>query len=330
MIEKYTDIRKMFYKNDNTQYDISDETLLSTLIFNSSTEFKNAELANKILEYGKEPPIGIKELHELGLTGKGVNVAIIDQPLALNHPEYKGKIIDYKFFGAEKGNGNTVSSMHGPAVASLLVGESCGVAPSAKVLYAAAPAWLGDTHYEAEALLWIIDYNEKLGENDKIKFVSVSAAPSGMGSPRKKNLKEWDKAVELANKNGMVVVDCTQSYGFLRSCYIDYKTKQFKKGSPEKEYFSSINENKVFVPTSLRTVAESYDDKNFGYAYFGVGGLSWGIPYAVGLLAIGQQLNPNASAQELKNVLIETCQDSIISPKMFIEKVITMNDENSL
>ena len=50
-----------------------------------------------------------------------VNVAIIDQPLALDHPEYKGKIASYKIFTPENYEMN-VSSMHGPAVTSFLVG----------------------------------------------------------------------------------------------------------------------------------------------------------------------------------------------------------------
>ena len=38
-----------------------------------------------ITERGKYPRLGIQQLHDQDITGKGVHVAIIDQPLLLNH-----------------------------------------------------------------------------------------------------------------------------------------------------------------------------------------------------------------------------------------------------
>jgi hypothetical protein len=51
----------------------------------------------------------------------------------------------------------------------------------------AAPSWNGDSAYQAAALDWIVDQNRALPEGQKIRVVSVSAAPSGPGSPFTQN-----------------------------------------------------------------------------------------------------------------------------------------------
>ena len=83
------------------------------------------------------PGLGIRALHEAGVTGQGITAAIIDQPVIPEHPEFKGKIVKYHYFGAD--NPPDTGSMHGPAVTSLLVGENIGTAPGAKVYFAAIP-----------------------------------------------------------------------------------------------------------------------------------------------------------------------------------------------
>jgi hypothetical protein len=81
---------------------------------------------NEIMTNAMNPGLGVRALHQQGITGAGINVAIIDQPLYLyrncmvrdcrHHPEYAGKVVAYyDLCGGEK------SSMHGPAVASLIV-----------------------------------------------------------------------------------------------------------------------------------------------------------------------------------------------------------------
>jgi hypothetical protein len=297
--------------------------ILKTLRFNESTKWTDSTLPRELMEYGKTPPFGIKDIHAQGITGKGINVAIIDQPLALDHPEYKGKIAAYETFGLTEEN--SPSSMHGPAVASLLVGNTIGVAPGAKVYYAAAPSWLRDTQYESAALDWIVGRNESLPEKEKIKLVSVSAAPNSP-NVRDKNRELWDISVEKAIKAGMVVLDCTRNNRFISPGYVEYGTDIFKYGFPKKPEpaaYDDMHQLQVHVPNSLRTVAESYDNEKFSYAYCGQGGLSWGIPYAAGVLCLGQQVNSKLTAEELKELLVETASKNknIIAPKEFLAAI---------
>ncbi|MBR2430789.1 S8 family serine peptidase, partial [bacterium] len=75
-------------------------------------------------------------LHEQGFTGKGVKMAIIDQPLG-EHREYSSNIAEHNDVNATE-VGWTKASMHGAAVTSIAVGETTGVAPDASVNYYSA------------------------------------------------------------------------------------------------------------------------------------------------------------------------------------------------
>lgn len=57
---------------------------------------------------------------------KGVNVAIIDQNLLLNHPEFAGKIAAYYDTGCQTSEDE--GSMHASAMISLLVANAIGTA----------------------------------------------------------------------------------------------------------------------------------------------------------------------------------------------------------
>jgi hypothetical protein len=172
-----------------------------------------------------------------------------------------------------------------------------------------------------QALRWIMSINENFPEDEKIKFVSVSAAP-GDSQQRPKNSESWLRAVKEAEDAGLCVVDCTEGHRFLTLGYVDYQTQEFCYGFPHMK-MNRPQQGEVHVPNSQRTVAESYDNKSFGYTFNGVGGLSWGIPYGVGVLCLGQQVNKNLSAAELKELLIETAAENncIVNPYEFINRV---------
>lgn len=218
-VSEYDDVRFKIM----TGLDLSKRKgLPETLSYNERTTWPDASRLpagfdpKTVMENAKNPGLGVRALHKRGITGKGVNLAIIDQPLYLDHPEYAGKIAAYVTYC-----GFSVSSMHGPAVASLLVGADCGTAPDARVYYAATPSWTADAKYEAKALDWVIAENDKLPSDRKIRAVSISSAPSGPGSPFKKNTDMWDAACARAEKAGILIVDCEQTRGFVGPCRYD-------------------------------------------------------------------------------------------------------------
>lgn len=91
-----------------------------------------------------------------------------------------------------------------PAVASLFAGESIGIAPDAALYYAAWPSWLMDSRYAAEALDWVVAQNEALPDGEKIRVVSVSAAPGN--AEMFQNADLWDAAVARAEQAGLLVL----------------------------------------------------------------------------------------------------------------------------
>jgi subtilisin family serine protease len=283
-VSPYDDVRGQ----DLSALDLSKRPgLLETLWFNEKTIWPPAGRMpgdpRKIMAGGMNPGLGIRALHRHGITGKGVSVAIIDQPLYLDHPEFKGKIAAYYDTGCK-----AASSMHGPAVASLLVGSRCGTAPKATLYFVVVPGWLEDTKYYAQAIDWIIQTNQTLPARGKIRVVSVSAAPKG---------PMWDEACARAESNGIMVLDCTDRRGFISPCFFDgvdrEKAAHCTPGFP-KELQEGGDD--IRAPGAPRTTAEEYDPGQCSYQYDGQGGLSWSIPYCAGVMALGWQVRPDLTA----------------------------------
>lgn len=302
-----------------------------TYQFNEHTVFTgNEELQQEIMERGKNPGLGVRALHERGITGQGVSVAIIDQELLLEPPEYADKIVEYYDceFDFEPGQG----SMHGSAVVSILAGESCGVAPDAKVYYAAAPSWNADAAYYANGLNWIIRKNEALPENEKIRVVSVQCGPSGIDSSFDKNQEMWDEAVDRAQAAGILVIDLRVGVdtGFLEHGFYDFNDpdniEKARNGSAASRMTGQTIDGYISVPCDYRTTVEQYDTGDYYFRYAGEGGASWAPPYVAGVLALGWQINPQLTAVEIKQLLIESAYENeygerIIYPAAFIKLV---------
>lgn len=279
-----------------------------------------------------------------------MNVAIIDSYIALDHPEYRDCIAAYHDCGSGQENG--MGSTHGPAVLSLLAGRSIGTAPGARVYYAAA-ADTRDAETFADALYWIIEESGKLPEGEKIRAVSVSAAPSS-ASAFDKNRELWEEAVKAAREAGILVVDTNSRGTRLRrsketgevlweaqNVGIHDKTGIFALGSfacddradiasctaglPTQPAAVSFTTS-LSVPCCYRTVAEEYRAGEPSYAYYGEAGLSWGVPYGVGVMALGWQLNPTLTGDEIVQYLFDTAApladgSLFIDPAAFIHAI---------
>ena len=326
-VNQYDDVRWKDLSEISSQLD---SQLISTLWYNQKTVWPGnfLSIANTILNKETNPGLGVRSLHEKEITGKNVKVAIIDQNLCqgLDHAEYAGKIVAYHDVGCNQSA--TSGSMHAPAVTSLLVGTTIGTSPEAKVYFAAAPSWTADAQYQANALNWIIDENAKLPENDKIRVVSISAAPSGPGSPFTKNQSSWDAAYSRATAADILVLDCTTNHGITAPCYYDLENPDditlVTPGYPDESY--SVDTSRLCIPNSRRSQAEEYNQGETGYQYTGQGGLSWTIPYLAGVLAMGWQMRPELSSSIMKTLLFKSAHiknnnNKIINPIAFIDSV---------
>ncbi|OHB54081.1 MAG: hypothetical protein A2Y07_03815 [Planctomycetes bacterium GWF2_50_10] len=327
-MKEFDDVRSMDLSGMNLA---GRNGLIETLTFNIETIWPAAARMpadcepNELMAAAMNPGLGIREIHGRGITGAGVNVAIIDQPMYLDHPEYTGKIAAYY----DTGCGGEQSSMHGPAVTSLLVGKNCGTAPGANVYFAAVPSWKQDAAYYANALNWIVAQNKALPASSKIRVVSVSAAPSGSGSPYLYNNQMWNDAVALAAADNILVLDCSSNHGFIGACWLDPNDREdvtkCVSGFPGSSSLPNLED--VLTPSSARTTAQHYDYQGRNsYIYWGRGGLSWSIPYCAGVLAMGWQIRPELTADEMVEILFSSAYTNangakIIDPQKFISSL---------
>lgn len=336
-LQPYNDLQPFYqkycgYKGYIVGADQFDSQDLHTFSFPSDTIFIGAEaLTQEILEAGMDPGLGIRVLHDQGITGKGVNVAIIDQKLLPDHPEYAHAIAAY--YETDTNAQFDEGSMHGPAVLSLLAGKNCGTAPEAKVWFAAGFTGELDATDPAEALWWIIEQNRALPEGEKIRVVSVSAGPQeGYFA----HAELWTEAVSVAQSEGILVIDCREirDTGFVHSAYYDRSAPD----DPEKStpgypndtdislYLDDYFDGMVFAPASFRTFAQTFEEGEYFYKYMGAGGQSWAVPYVAGVLALGFQVNPNLDSAAMKSLLFDSCVlhetgRPMLDPTKFIQLV---------
>ncbi len=309
---------------------------IPTYSFFDNAVFEGAEdIAAEVVENGKNPGLGVRALHDQGITGEGVTVAIIDQnlPQPSTHEEYADRMVEYYDSGCcDNGAGKEDGSMHGPAVLSVLAGKTTGVAPGAKVYFCAAPSWTADASYYADCLWWIIRKNRELPEGEKIRLVSVSAAPQeGVYT----NSHLWDKAVIAAQNAGILVMDCRSAAdsGFVFAAHYDpddpENVEKCVPGYPEgfgfyDDYSSEGYKNTIFAPACYRTTAQEFLSGRPFYQYDLSGGQSWSVPYAAGVLALGWQVAPGLDAQTMKDLLFQSCWinedgNHMINPAAFID-----------
>lgn len=293
---------------------------ITQLSFDSLTEWPAKNMLpdgfdpEVILENGKDPGLGVRQLHEDDIDGRGVGIAVIDQPLLLGHQEYVSRLIYYNALGMT----DVEPQMHGPAVAGFAVGKDIGIAPGAALYYFATPSWITDNIYRTEALKTIIELNKNPLIKEKIRVVSISHGRFKTN----KNYDKWDEALKQADAAGILVITCDPStidFGTLtRSLVSD-------PALPESYVPESWDDtpHPIWVPGGGRSHA-SYKGETV-YTFEITSGKSWSTPYLTGVAALGYQLNPELRPERVKELLIKSATLSkagaVINPKGFIELV---------
>lgn len=262
---------------------------------------------DEIIELGKNPGLGVRSLHEQGITGKGVNIAIIDQGLLLEHEEYQDNIMLYELLHCS----DVSAQMHGPAVTSIAVGKNIGVAPDAKVYYIASTfgtftnnGFNEDLTAMADGIKRVLEINKVLPEDEKIRVISISKGfDEGV-----KGCNEVKEAIELAKETNVFVVTTSteKNYDlFLMGLGREYEKDPEDVNSYEpglfwaESYFndSFFREKKLLLaPMDSRTYASFTGVSD--YAFGRSGGLSWTCPWIAGLYALCVQVQPDMTINE--------------------------------
>lgn len=320
---------------DLSGYDLRDKVeILFKVDFGTETIFPDKDklpdnfIPNKIIEWGMNPGLNVKKLHNKGITGKGVNIAYVDQPLLINHEEYVNKSIHYEKI-RESGNEEAFKkSMHGPGVTSILLGESLGVAPDVNLYYIANPSWIRDQITSAESVYRIIEINKILPEDEKIKIIGFSSCPV----KTMVHYQEFIDAINEAEANGIMVFTVEDNFLSAKiDPYMDMDDyKNYRAADWVVKNFGTTSNFgiSIFVPSTV-TRAGYASNKSYGYDY--EGGLSWVVPYVVGVSALGLQIDPTLTKEEILDCLLESAYENnglkIINPEGFIELVISRQDK---
>lgn len=281
-----------------------------------------------IMELGKNPGLGIHKLHQQGITGKGIGVAIIDQGLLVDHFEYRDRLRLYE----EIHCGDNQAQMHGPAVASIAVGKTVGVAPEADLYYIAethgvfqAGSFDWDFSYLARSIDRILEVNRQIPAPNKIRVISISVG----WSPRQKGYAEITAAVERAKHEGIFIVSSSLSeiyqgklhfHGLGREPSADAdQPESYRPGLwwTDQFYAGSGAPNQAFkmllVPMDSRCTASPTGTED--YVFYREGGWSWSIPYIAGLYALACQVRPEIRPEVFWAKAIETGDSVMVPPR---------------
>jgi len=250
----------------------------------------------------------------LGLDGRGVGLAIIDQPLLLGHSEYSPRIVRYDATGLA----GKPAQMHGSPVAAIAVGGTIGVAPGAELSYFAVPMWERDNRHYVAALDRILELNRTLPDEQRIRAVSLSDGDFEQNA----HAALWHEALARARQGGVFVATCDTAwlaYGILARA--PGRDPDDPHGYERSRY--SHPTDVLLVPGANRTLA-SHRGVDV-YWFDPQGGKSWGAPYLAGLAALAFQVDRRIGPETIRSLLIETATPTeigpVVNPEGFIERV---------
>ncbi len=267
-----------------------------------------------ILEEGKNPGLGVRELHKRGITGKGIAIGIIDQDLLLSHTEYNERLRLYEVV-----DGFGYPQMHG-AVASIAAGKSVGVAPEADIYYLAIRMDHRKCRNVADAIGRILDINSTLPEDKRIRVVSISCS----WLPDEPGYQEADAAVLRAKAEGIFVLSSVVDRYYDFSYHglgrepgrdpddvLSYTPGAWWSKESGSWYLPDEDSARLLVPMDSRTVSSELGDEV--YAFYRVGGWSWCVPYIAGMYALALQVAGDLTVDEFAKAAIDTAHYTSIS-----------------
>jgi hypothetical protein len=272
----------------------------------------------RILELGKNPGLRVRDLHRRGITGKGIGVGIIDQTLLVDHVEYGDRLRLYEEIHSPT---NAPAQMHGPAVASIAVGKTVGVAPEADLYYIAEMHGTvkaqGDFEWDftwlAQSIHRLLDVNAALPAGRKIRVISISVG----WSQSQKGYAEANAAVERAQKEGVFVISTSLEetyqlafHGLGRPVVSDpddwgvYGPGSWWASTFWGGGFRFPPGKRLLVPMDSRSTASPTGAQD--YVFYSGGGWSWSVPWISGLYALACQVKPGITPDQFWAAALKT------------------------
>jgi hypothetical protein len=279
------------------------------------------------METGKDPGLNVLELHQKGITGEGISVAIFDKYINPDHVEFSGRIILHRIRSPLAKDFQYRLHFHGIACASILCGKTLGIAPGAILHYFAVPDDGNNSYNYCLALEELLKINAELPASKRIRAVSIS---DGISRQDPAVYNKWQELVRKATEKRIAVI------------YSDSKTTHalftwggcspfLDRNNPENYGYSLWPRNndekyaeKVILPSDYRTTAQN--DGKAAYVYWGEGGFSWAIPYFVGMAALAWSLDEALTLEEILRMVENTKTKTskgfyVINPMDFVNEI---------
>lgn len=248
---------------------------------------------DEIFELGKDPGMNVRKMNNMGYTGKGITVAVVDTPIIM-HDDIKSSLVGYEVMNNALAY-NLPADFHGQATSGILCGDETGVAPDSKLVYFATQDNLNDG---LQALRRIIAINKEAEQNNqpenKIRVVSLSwGFNEGMEGYEefKTLLKElYDSGVFVATADFNMVDESITGGNFAR-CTLEKKNQQ---GNPNDydNYIPTLGvlgypDSTLFILSGDKTVASATNPSR--YRHDSQGSTSWSVPALAGIYTCALQ-----------------------------------------
>lgn len=263
--------------------------------------------------------VGAIETWELGYTGKGAVVAIIDGGFEVNHPDFTDRIIlevclSSKYMDQKCPNGENIqegtgvlktpdneSGYHGTGVAGVVH----QFAPDARFIFL-EPQNSGGGRVGSTTLAydWLLDNAERYGIDAVVMSYGSTVSQresliSGEDCPDPYDENETFTALQ---KLGVVPIAASGNDGFLAgsgtpACYPDVASVGWANQYGLVHNASNVTENlTLLAPSGLQVAISEFEDRGL---YDSFAGTSGAAPVVGALIAIARQIDPDATPNEL-------------------------------
>lgn len=256
------------------------------------------------------------------LTGKGVRVGILDTGIDPEHPDLKGKVINWKSFSSKGPATPADWHGHGTHVAGTIAGGSSsgthiGVAPDVKLIVAQIFGRRGASKSGIlKAMNWIADPDGNPDTDDHAQIVSNS-----WGAPKRFKFLErsrW-KAVQNWVRLNMVPVFAAGNSGSkpktigVPAAYPHSFAIGAVDSSDTIAKFSSRGPvkwgRKSYIKPDISAAGVNVLSAKPGGGYQRMSGTSMATPHISGLAALLLEANPNLSVKQVQDFLTTTAED---------------------
>lgn len=278
-----------------------------------------------LMSLGKNPGLCLRDVHEAGITGAGVGIAVIDQPILVDHAEFAGRLVHYEEIDCT----DRYAGSQGMAVASVAVGNTVGVAPGADLYYfAVTPGeWSNDsTQWDmtahAKAVNRVLEINRTLPEDERIRVICISMA----WEPYHDGFGPIEHALVRARRQGVFVVSVNLHISHaLAFDGMDRDPRDNPDVYTSWRPYTGISQylflpmagaipkcGVAIFPMNSRCLASPTGPED--YVFYREGGWSLCVAYIAGLYALACQAVPEVDPGQFWRILFETA-DSEIAPR---------------